>query len=142
MKNNSKQEELKQKMKLTLRLVEKNYKLLDQITFLSPYIEPKEELVAATSAGLEAVDSLQNAIDYVKTDLNVGPLQDSQKDFLISNLQSCREELFVFLQYVPADKLAAARKRVEDENVANRDEYDGDGSEGVYNPVILPWKKQ
>lgn len=134
------QEDLKLKMKLTLRLVEKNYRLLDQINFLSQYVQPAEELVTATNAGFEAADALQSAIDYVNTELKVGPLGDEQRDFLTSNLSTCREELFTFLDFVPQDKLAGARKRVEEENVLNREEYDGDGSEGVYNPVVLPWK--
>uniref|UniRef100_A0A7S2SGU6 Uncharacterized protein n=1 Tax=Eucampia antarctica TaxID=49252 RepID=A0A7S2SGU6_9STRA len=136
------QEDLKQKMKLTLRLIEKNYKLLDQITFLASYIQSQDDVVVATSAGYEAVDALQNAIDYVKTDLNTGPIRNDQKEFLTSNLRTCREELFIFLKYIPSDKLAEARKRVEQENVLNREEYDGDGSEGVFNPVVLPWKSQ
>ena len=138
---NTKQEDLKQKMKLTLRLVEKNYKLLDQITYLSTLLPP-DDLVQATNAGLEAADALQNAIDYVKFELKSGPLSTEQKEYLIGNLSTCREELFVFLKYVPQDKLLDARKRVEEENVLNRDEYDGDGSEGVYNPVVLPWKNR
>ena len=28
------------------------------------------------------------------------------------------------------------------ENVANRDEFDGDSDAGVYNPVVLPWKNR
>lgn len=28
------------------------------------------------------------------------------------------------------------------ENVANREEFDGDEDAGVYNPVVLPWKNR
>ena len=28
------------------------------------------------------------------------------------------------------------------ENVANREEFDGDDDAGVYNPVVLPWKNR
>ena len=28
------------------------------------------------------------------------------------------------------------------ENVANRDEFDGDSDAGVYNPVVLPWRNR
>uniref|UniRef100_A0A6V2P4A0 Uncharacterized protein n=1 Tax=Ditylum brightwellii TaxID=49249 RepID=A0A6V2P4A0_9STRA len=136
----SQQEELKAKMKLTLRLVEKNYKLLDQINYCSQFIEPASDIVAATEAGYEAADALQGAIDFVKNDLGNGPLTSAQKSFLSESMQSCRNNLFVFLKYVPQDKLEGARKRVEEENVANRDEFDGDENAGVYNPVVLPWK--
>lgn len=139
------QEVLRQKMKLTLRLVEKNYLLLDQINFASQYIEPADAIVEAVSAGNAAVDALQNAIDYVNNDLKIGPLTTEQSAYLTSNLQECREELFVFLRYMPKEKLDEARRRVEEENVKNREEFDSEnlGSDaGLYNPVELPWKQQ
>jgi hypothetical protein len=136
------QEDLKNKMKLTLRLVEKNYRLLDQINYASTFVEPQDELVTATEAGYEAAEALQGAIDFVKSDLEVGPLSDSQRTFLMTSLQSCRENLFVFLKYMPTEKLEAARKRVEEENVQNREEFDGDKDAGVYNPIVLPWKNR
>lgn len=136
------QDVLKNKMKLTLRLVEKNYRLLDQITFASEFVSPSSGLVDATTAGFEAAEALQNAIDYVKSDLKSGPFEKGQKEYLTSNLTECREKLFDFLIYMPQDKLQAARKRVEEENVANRDEFDGDSGAGVYNPVVLPWKNR
>lgn len=137
------QEALKNKMKLTLRLVEKNYRLLDQITFAAEYVTPSSGLVDATTAGFESAEALQNAIDYVKSsDLKAGPFEKEQKEYLTSNLTECRERLFDFLSYMPQDKLQAARKRVEEENVANRDEFDGDSDAGVYNPVVLPWKNR
>jgi len=136
------QDVLKNKMKLTLRLVEKNYRLLDQITFAAEYVTPATALVDATTAGFESAEALQNAIDYVKSDLKSGPFEKDQKEDLTSNLTECRERLFDFLSYMPQDKLQAARKRVEEENVANRDEFDGDSDAGVYNPVVLPWKNR
>jgi hypothetical protein len=136
------QDVLKAKMKLTLRLVEKNYRLLDQITFAAEYVTPSSALVDATTAGFESAEALQNAIDYVKSDLKSGPFEKGQKEYLTSNLRECRERLFDFLSYMPQDKLQAARKRVEEENVANRDEFDGDSDAGVYNPVVLPWKNR
>jgi hypothetical protein len=136
------QEDLQKKMKLTLKLVEKNYRLLDQITYSSGFVEPKDDIVIASGAGYEAVDALQGAVDFVKNDLGTGPLTDKQRDFLTSCMQDTRENLFVFLKYMPSEKLAAARLRVEDENVKNRDEFDGDEDAGVYNPVVLPWKQK
>ena len=136
------QQDLKAKMKLTLRLVEKNYRLLDQINYASGFVNPKDELVMASEAGYEAVDALQGAIDFVRDDLGEGPLLEAQRTFLVASMQSCRENLFVFLKYMPEDKLAGARKRVEEENVLNREEFDGDADAGVYNPVVLPWKNQ
>eukprot|EP00584_Thalassiosira_punctigera_P010662 CAMPEP_0172535140 /NCGR_PEP_ID=MMETSP1067-20121228/7276_1 /TAXON_ID=265564 ORGANISM="Thalassiosira punctigera, Strain Tpunct2005C2" /NCGR_SAMPLE_ID=MMETSP1067 /ASSEMBLY_ACC=CAM_ASM_000444 /LENGTH=279 /DNA_ID=CAMNT_0013320043 /DNA_START=100 /DNA_END=939 /DNA_ORIENTATION=- len=136
----SRQELLKSKMKLTLRLVEKNYRLLDQITYVSQFITPESKVVEATNAGYEAAEALQNAIDYVKEELGTGEFDKGQKEYLIENLAECREKLFDFLAYVPQEKLEGARRRVEEENVANRDEFDGDSDAGVYNPVVLPWK--
>ena len=84
-------------MKLTLRLVEKNYRLLDQITFASEYISPQDKVVDATTAGYEAAEALQNAIDYVNNELRVGAFEKGQKEYLTENLQECRERLFDFL---------------------------------------------
>ena len=139
------QEILQSKMKLTLRLVEKNYRLLDQITFASEYIIPSssDSVIDATTAGYEAAEALQNAIDYVNSNnFGVREVKDGQKEYLKTNLQICRERLFDFLAYMPRDKLDEARRRVEEENIANRDEFDGDADAGVYNPVVIPWKKK
>lgn len=136
------QQDLKAKMKLTLRLVEKNYRLLDQINYASGFVSPSDAVVEATEAGYEAADALQGAIDFVRDDLGEGPLSDAQRTFLTSSMQSCRESLFVFLKYMPQDKLEGARKRVEEENILNREEFDGEADAGVYNPVVLPWKNK
>ena len=108
------QDVLKNKMKLTLRLVEKNYRLLDQITYCAEYITPESKVVEATTVGYEAAEALQNAIDYVNADLKAGDFENGQKEYLISNLKECRECLFDFLSYMPQDDLASARKRVEE----------------------------
>ena len=137
---------LRSKLKLTLKLVDKNYKLLNQITYCSQLL-PEEKLIEASEAGYQAVEELQSAIDYVNNDNNWRYTNDtdndemSRYDVLITALQNCRQELFVFLQYIePKEKLTNARIRVENENKDNRDEFDGDSNAGVYNPVILPWK--
>jgi len=136
------QEDLKSKMKLTLRLIDKNYRLIDQISFCSGLVDPKEEVITASEAGYAAVDALQEAIQFVNSDLDKGTLTERQREFLTSSLKTTREELFVFLNYMPQDKLKNARLRVEDENVKNLDEFDGSDDAGVYNPVILPWKQK
>ena len=143
-----------QKMKLTLRLVDKSYRLLDQVNFVSKNIQGSEDVVAATQLGNEAADALQEAIDFVYAYANNNNKQAQesgtmmtleQRDFLKSSLTECREKLFEFVEYLPpADqvKLLEARKRVEDENNLNKDEFDPDlaTDAGVYNPVVLPWK--
>ena len=137
---NLKQEELKPKMKLSLRLVDRSYKLIDQINYTSQFVSPQSDIVVATEAGLGAVEALQSAIDYVNTDLKVGELSAEQKEYLIDALQTTRNELFTYVNYMPQDKLAQARLRIERENVDNRDEFDGPSDAGLYNPVKLPWK--
>lgn len=134
------QEELKKKMKLSLRLVDRSYRLLDQINYASQFVQPQDELITATMAGNEAVETLQSAIDFVNNDLKEGALTEEQRSFLMDAMKTTREELFVFLKYMPEDKLREARSRVEVENVDNREEFDGDKDAGVYNPVKLPWK--
>lgn len=135
------QQALKNKMKLTLLLIDKNYKLLDQITYCSTFL-PSENLVEATEAGNIAAEELQSAIEYVKSDLKSGPLDQKQKDYIIDALTATRESLFIFLDFIPQDKLEGARARIEEENKLNIEEFDGDETAGVYNPVILPWKNR
>lgn len=135
------QQALKNKMKLTLLLIEKNYKLLDQINYCSAFL-PSEHLVEATEAGNIAAEELQSAIDYVRSDLKSGPLDQKQKDYIIDALTATREYLFIFLDFVPQDKLEGARARIEEENKLNIEEFDGDEDAGVYNPVELPWKNR
>ncbi|KAL7562882.1 hypothetical protein ACA910_000258 [Epithemia clementina (nom. ined.)] len=132
-----------QKMKLTLRLVERSYRIMDQINFLSKVI-PDEDLVVAVQAGNEAAESLQDAIDFVKAydAKDASSMTNEQRDFLIEALTTTRERLFGFVSYLPdASKLEAARKRVEEENRLNREEFDPDlaNDAGVYNPIVLPW---
>jgi hypothetical protein len=135
------QKALQNKMKLTLLLIEKNYKLVDQVTYCSTFV-PSEHLVEATAAGNEAAEELQSAIDFVRSELKSGPLDQKQKDFITDALSTSRESLFVFLDFLPQDKLEQARNRVEEENKANVEEFDGDEDAGVYNPVMLPWKNR
>ena len=132
-----------QKMKLTLRLVDKSYRILDQVNYISKYI-PEDQIVVATQLGNEAASSLQDAIDFVMN-YNVKDVSNmtyDQRDYLIDALTTTREKIFEFVELVPdQSKLLAARQRVEDENKLNRDEFDPDltTDAGVYNPVILPW---
>jgi hypothetical protein len=139
--NSKLQEELKKKLSLSLRLVEKSYRLLDQINFASQYVEPQSELVTATEAGYEAAETLQGAIEFVKSNLGTGNVTEEQRSFLVESMQTTRNELFTFLKYMPQDKLAEARQRVETENVDNREEFDGPEDAGIYRPVKLPWKE-
>ena len=137
------------KMKLTLRLVDRSYRLLDQVNYISKFIRD-DDIVMATQLGNEAADSLQEAIDFVYA-LPAGSskkadealMTPEQRDVLKRTLTETREKLFDYLDYVPdQDKVMDARKRVEEENRLNQDEFDPDLSNdaGVYNPVVLPWK--
>jgi hypothetical protein len=138
--NGKLQEDLKSKMKLSLRLVEKSYRILDQINYASQFVKPSEEVVTATVAGYAAAEALQSAIDFVQNDLTRGPVTADQRDLLVAAMRSTRHELSTFLFFMPPDTLAEARLRVERENVDNRDEFDGSDDAGIYNPVRLPWK--
>ena len=51
-------------MKLTLRLVDKSYRVLDQINYISKFIEG-DDVVRAAQAGNEAAEALNDAIDFV-----------------------------------------------------------------------------
>lgn len=139
-----------QRMKLTLRLVDRSYRLLDQINYVSRFMDPND-VVLAVQSGNEAADSLQDAIDFV---FGYGGNGDSvarssmtmeQKDVLVAALTNTREKLFQFLDYLPdQSKVLEARKRVENENKLNVDEYDPDlaNDAGIYNPIELPWKNR
>ena len=138
-----------QKMKLTLRLVDRSYRLLDQINFVSKFV-PAEKVVLAAQAGNEASESLQDAIDFVYSypaNKAGSAMTQTEKDFLIEALTTTREKLFDFmdcLQDEDAVKLGQARARVEEENKLNFDEFDPDlaNEAGIFNPIILPWKNR
>ena len=110
-----------QKMKLTLRLVDRSYRLLDQVTLVSQYMD-NDNLVAAAQVGNEAADRLQEAIDFVygfKQDASA--VTPAQKEFVTSALRDTRELLFQFVDYLPdQSKLSNARHRVEEENKLNK----------------------
>jgi hypothetical protein len=53
-------------------------------------------------------------------------------------LQTTRNQLFVFVRYMPPTKLDEARRRIEAENVNNKEEFDGDDDAGVYKPRQAP----
>lgn len=135
-----------QKMKLTLRLVDRSYKLLDQVTLVTQYINDTNDLVSATQVGNEAADRLQEAIDFVygfKQDASA--ITPSQKEFVSSALRDTRDLLFDFISYLPdQSKLMNARLRVEEENKLNVDEFDPDlaNDAGIFDPVVLPWKNR
>jgi hypothetical protein len=140
-RNTQLQETLQRKMNLSLKLVSKSYRVQDQINFCSQYVNP-EALVEATMAGNQAVQDLQSAIDFVKQDLGKGELTKDQKEYLFEALSSTRENLFVFLDYMPQEKVDQARLRVEEENKLNRKEFDLDSDAAIFNPVTLPWKNR
>eukprot|EP00977_Amphora_coffeiformis_P027310 scaffold34603_cov212-Amphora_coffeaeformis.AAC.3 len=131
-------------MKLTLRLVDRSYKLVDQVTLVTQSISNIDDLVAATQVGNEAADRLQEAIDFVygfKQD--AAAITPAQRAFVTAALRDTRELLFNFCAYVPdPTKLQNARRRVEEENKLNVDEFDPDlaNDGGIYDPIVLPWK--
>ncbi|KAG7349287.1 hypothetical protein IV203_011884 [Nitzschia inconspicua] len=137
------------KMKLTLRLVERSYRIQDQVNFVSRYI-PADNIVAATSAGNQAAESLQEAISFVydfpvnNVEQQQQPMTSDQRSFLLQALQDTRQQITEFVTYLPDQTpLLAARTRVKEENKLNRDEFDpdlADEATGVYNPIELPWK--
>jgi hypothetical protein len=137
------------KMKLTLRLVERSYRIQDQINYVSRYI-PAERIVAATEAGNQAAESLQDAISFVyafkndEKEQQQAPMSSEQRTFLLQALADTRQKIFDFVNYLPDPApLLSARARVEEENKLNRDEFDpdlADEATGVYTPIELPWK--
>merc|ERR1719445_2101872 len=115
-------------MKLTLRLVDRSYRLLDQVNYISKFI-PEDKVIVATQLGNEAAASLQDAMDFVAGyDPNdASSMTLAQRDFLISSLTETREKLFEFVECLPdPTKVTRARERVEEENKLNKDEFDPD----------------
>eukprot|EP00435_Cladocopium_sp_Y103_P044397 s2270_g12.t1 len=98
----------------------------------SGYVEPKTNVVKASQVGNEAVDVLETAKEYFGQPLKVSGLSDEQRKFIIEAMQACSSghsrgsKLDSFLVYVPEDVLQKARRRVEDENELNRQEYVGE----------------
>jgi hypothetical protein len=133
------------KIKLTLRLVDRSYRILDQINYISKFMDAND-VVLATQLGNEAAESLQDSIDFVYAyQKDAGQMTLEQKEFLIASLTNTREKIFDFVDYLPDQtKVTEARKRVEEENKLNIDEFDPDlaNDAGIYNPIELPWKNR
>ena len=133
------------RMKLTLRLVDRSYRLLDQINYISKFI-PADDIVMAAQVGSEAAESLQDSLDFVFSYTKDGDsMTKEQKDFLLAALTETREKLFDFVAYLPDQKkVSEARSRVEEENKLNVEEFDPDlaNDAGIYNPIELPWKNR
>lgn len=142
-----------EKMKLSLRLVDKSYKVLDQVTLLTKAILDSNDLIVATQRGNEAADRLQETIDFVNAAVDSTPvttdgsrIDDEQRQFVQEALQDTRRLIFDFealLEPVIGDKIQQARRRVEEENKLNTEEFDPDLADektGIYDPIILPWK--
>eukprot|EP00448_Togula_jolla_P024354 CAMPEP_0170579920 /NCGR_PEP_ID=MMETSP0224-20130122/6238_1 /TAXON_ID=285029 /ORGANISM="Togula jolla, Strain CCCM 725" /LENGTH=254 /DNA_ID=CAMNT_0010902971 /DNA_START=60 /DNA_END=824 /DNA_ORIENTATION=- len=127
------------KIKLALNMMENNYRLSDQIVTAAAYVEPKSSVIAASEIGKEAVDALMTAQDYFAKDLKVAALSDDQRKFLVTAMKTCRSKLDSFLAYLPSGEVSVARRRVEQENAKNLQEYVGE-SGGIINPVPLPWQ--
>ncbi|CAK9103247.1 unnamed protein product [Durusdinium trenchii] len=125
---------------MALNMMMDNYRLADQVVTAAGYVEPKENIVKASQVGNDAVEVLETAKEYFGQPLKVSGLTDEQRKFIIEAMQACRTKLDNFLVYVPEDVLQKARKRVEDENELNRQEYAGEDG-GILNPVTLPWKE-
>jgi len=144
------QGQLKEKMTTALKLVERSYRLLDQVNYSSNFIEPADQVMEAVDAGNMAVQSLQSAMDFVKydlasqTDKGDDPLlTKDQRESLIDALRTTRTSLFQFMSYLPTQKLEQARIRVEEENIQNRADAEAAGVDpdsAVFRPVQLPWK--
>lgn len=124
-----------------LQMMERNYKLADQIVVASNYIEPRDQVLQATNLGNQAIDILQTAREYFGKELQVTSLSNEQRKFLVDAMQTTRLRLEEYLKFMPSEDLEAARRRVEDENAANLREYKGEDGAGILNPVTLPWKK-
>eukprot|EP00978_Attheya_sp_CCMP212_P018451 scaffold50482_cov55-Attheya_sp.AAC.5 len=145
------QGQLKEKMTTSLKLVERSYRLLDQVNYSSNFIEPADQVMEAVDAGNMAIQSLQSAMDFVKYDVasqtdkgDDDPLlTNDQREFLIDALRTTRISLFQFMSYLPTQKLEQARVRVEEENIQNRADAEAAGVDpdsAVFRPVQLPWK--
>jgi len=127
-------------IRMALNMMLDNYKLNDNIIVASGYANPVANVMKASTAGNEAVETLQTAQDYFAKDLKVAGLSDDQRKFVLTAMQATRNKLDGFLSYMPSDVVQAARKQVEDENDLNMKEFAGDVGT-VMNPVKLPWKK-
>lgn len=117
-----------------------NYRLGDQIVAASAYVEPNTNVMKASGAGNEAIDTLETAKEYFSKDLKVAALTDEQRKFIVQAMQTTRLKLDNFLGFFSSDTVRTARKRVEDENAKNMAEFVGENGTSIINPVSLPWK--
>mmetsp|Transcript_28659 Transcript_28659/g.72638 ORF Transcript_28659/g.72638 Transcript_28659/m.72638 type:complete len:272 (-) Transcript_28659:98-913(-) len=127
-------------IKKAINMMVDNYRLNDQVVLASGYVVNKENVVKASECGKDAIEALETAKEYFATTLKVTTLNPEQKQLLIDAMRTTRSKLDDFVAYMPEDVLAKARRRVEEENALNLQEFVGvDG--GMINPSKLPWQK-
>mmetsp|Transcript_102159 Transcript_102159/g.288551 ORF Transcript_102159/g.288551 Transcript_102159/m.288551 type:complete len:286 (-) Transcript_102159:95-952(-) len=127
-------------IRMALNMMVDNYRLNDQLVTAAKFVEPKTSLVQASQLGSDAVEALQTAQEYFAADLKVNKLSDDQRKFLQAAMSTTRSKLESFISYMPTNEVAAARRRVEDENEKNAKEFAGELG-AMINPVTLPWKQ-
>merc|ERR1712039_245450 len=127
-------------IRMALNMMTDNYKLADQVVTASGYVTNSANVMAASSAGNEAVDALDTAKEYFSKDLKVSAITDDQRKFVVKAMKTTRDKLDKFLDYMPENVVTAARKQVEEENALNMKEFVGEDG-AIMNPVTLPWQK-
>eukprot|EP00933_Yihiella_yeosuensis_P007199 TRINITY_DN112127_c0_g1_i1.p1 TRINITY_DN112127_c0_g1~~TRINITY_DN112127_c0_g1_i1.p1 ORF type:complete len:292 (-),score=51.50 TRINITY_DN112127_c0_g1_i1:121-945(-) len=128
-------------IKMALNMMLNNYQLSDNIVVASGFLETSK-IQKASDIGRDSVEILQTAQEYFGRDLKVAGLSNDQRTFIIESMQACRAKIDEFLTLFPEDVVNRARKRVEDENALNAQEFWSPDGKGMLNPVELPWKNK
>ncbi|KAL7581143.1 hypothetical protein ACA910_005937 [Epithemia clementina (nom. ined.)] len=117
-------------IKLAVKFMVENYRLADTLVAAAAYIDgDNDRRLEAGQLGQNAVQNLLTILEYFDAadvqNLKVGSSSLAGKEqIVLKGLAAVRRNLDDFLGYFPAIEIAAAKKRIEEENELNEKEFD------------------
>lgn len=112
-------------VKYAIQLMLKNYAFADAVNSASALV-PQSKLIEATQTGRDAIEALQNVLEYFDASsrsLNVETISGEKLDFVIRALEAASTRVDAFLTYLPPDEVTKAKVVVSNENQKNLAEY-------------------
>lgn len=124
-------------VKYAIQLMLKNYAFQDAVNSASALV-PQSKLIEASQTGRDAVEALQNVLEYFDASsrsLNVETISGEKLEFVVRALEAANSRVDAFLTYLPPDEVTKAQTVVKNENTKNQAEYEKATSETYLNPA-------
>mmetsp|Transcript_14139 Transcript_14139/g.34235 ORF Transcript_14139/g.34235 Transcript_14139/m.34235 type:complete len:213 (+) Transcript_14139:2-640(+) len=121
--NSGKYKDLQRKsVKNAASMMLENYALEKNLVKASIFV-PQDQVAEAQRISAEAAEALSQIVGYFPAELSVGELEASQKQFVLKAFTAARTNLNDFIKLLPEDAVTNCRKKVEEENKLNADDY-------------------